>query len=505
MIVTCGQCKTRFKIPDEKVAPDKGVKVRCTRCGHTFRVTREDAGVVAAAPPAAPSGPETDPFALFGAPTPGAPEAGPGLFAPAGEAPRPPPGPPGASAPSAAFDFSRLGAPSEAAAPPAPAIPAVPAPFDFGALSAPPAAPGPGAFDFAALSGPPAAPTTSAFDFSALSAPPPPPPPEAAPVARQAFEVAPVAATTALDFSSFDEPAQGAPSPAPRRSPARPPAQPPTSPEAATRPALRPSAPGPDGFFGAPAPPPTRQPLLDLPDEVSQETARGALFEMPLELPAPPPAPSVPERARTPSRSLTQAPLARPPAAQTATAAPSRRRTALGLVVNLAIAAALVLGVLVVGSALLNEGNLSRESLSLDALRASFVPASDFVATDISNGLYLTRAGRSVFFVRGEVQNRSSTPARVAVRAEIIEGAAVLRSARALAGAVPSPEELFNLPDGQAQEDLSRKLAGRAAQVPPGGSAEFLITFTEYPPDLKALRVRVSAQAEAPGTAARPR
>ncbi|MET0405763.1 MAG: zinc-ribbon domain-containing protein [Cystobacter sp.] len=41
MIVKCEQCETRFKIPDEKVT-EKGVKVRCTKCQHTFRVVREE-------------------------------------------------------------------------------------------------------------------------------------------------------------------------------------------------------------------------------------------------------------------------------------------------------------------------------------------------------------------------------------------------------------------------------------------------------------------------------
>ena len=43
MIVKCDQCQTRFKIPDEKVT-SKGVKVRCTKCQHTFRVKRPEEG-----------------------------------------------------------------------------------------------------------------------------------------------------------------------------------------------------------------------------------------------------------------------------------------------------------------------------------------------------------------------------------------------------------------------------------------------------------------------------
>src|SRR5438105_2751160 len=74
MIVKCENCQTRFKIPDDKVT-EKGVKVRCTKCSHTFRVKRDADGsalIVPAAPSAAPpvaAVPE-NPFAQF-APPPG--------------------------------------------------------------------------------------------------------------------------------------------------------------------------------------------------------------------------------------------------------------------------------------------------------------------------------------------------------------------------------------------------------------------------------------------------
>jgi predicted Zn finger-like uncharacterized protein len=61
MIVQCTNCRARFRVADEKV-PDKGVKVRCTKCSTVFRVTPAD-GVDAAvsqpggAPPGAVSGP----------------------------------------------------------------------------------------------------------------------------------------------------------------------------------------------------------------------------------------------------------------------------------------------------------------------------------------------------------------------------------------------------------------------------------------------------------------
>jgi predicted Zn finger-like uncharacterized protein len=99
MIVKCEQCQTRFKIPDDKVT-DKGVKVRCTKCSHTFRVTRDMAQPATAALPAVPAlgatpaapAPAGDPFARFGAVAdpPSAEVTRPGVFALGVEATRSP-------------------------------------------------------------------------------------------------------------------------------------------------------------------------------------------------------------------------------------------------------------------------------------------------------------------------------------------------------------------------------------------------------------------------------
>ena len=37
MIITCEKCETRFKLDDARISAD-GVKVRCSRCKHAFRV-----------------------------------------------------------------------------------------------------------------------------------------------------------------------------------------------------------------------------------------------------------------------------------------------------------------------------------------------------------------------------------------------------------------------------------------------------------------------------------
>ncbi|MDD2272321.1 MAG: DUF3426 domain-containing protein [Desulfuromonadaceae bacterium] len=44
MIIQCEKCQTRFRLDDSRVT-DKGVKVRCTKCKHVFRVHKEGADV----------------------------------------------------------------------------------------------------------------------------------------------------------------------------------------------------------------------------------------------------------------------------------------------------------------------------------------------------------------------------------------------------------------------------------------------------------------------------
>ena len=40
MIIQCEQCKTRFKL-DESRVKETGVRVRCSKCKHTFIVKKE--------------------------------------------------------------------------------------------------------------------------------------------------------------------------------------------------------------------------------------------------------------------------------------------------------------------------------------------------------------------------------------------------------------------------------------------------------------------------------
>ena len=515
MIVKCEQCETKFKIPDDKVT-DKGVKVRCTKCGHTFRVTRASAAPPSGPYPAAPSEAATarvpalsktvtldsaDPFSKFGD-TKGVPrdeQTRPGVFALGVEASRMP-------------DLGRPVAPPPAPPPPrTSAPPAAASPFDFGSLAPPaPAAPPPSAaptspFDFASLMGPPPAGAPAArppagpapFDFSALTAPPPAPPPPAAPPApRMSAPARPVdAPAMSFDFSSLGSPpampAQGSPPPPSAMLPDLQDAFPPSS---------SPQAPPPlgDDFFASAPTQNHSGPLPSVAPDATKEEARNALFDMsaaaPPEAPAPvAPAPTseaAPAGVPTSSPSNVAAPVPRPPDAAT-----ERGRRVLGIVVNVVIAAVLVVGLVVVGTATVNEGKLDLPSVAA-TLKSLVAPESQFTADDISNGLYETKMGRPVFFVRGVVTNRTGSATRVKVKAEILDGPTLVRASEVMAGAPPSPEELYRLDEVAQLKLLMERTSTKAPSVEAGGAAPFLVTFAEYPPDLKAFRVRVTATPE---------
>lgn len=615
MIVKCERCQTKFKIPDDKVT-DKGVKVRCTKCQHTFRVNR--AGPVDAAPagertvpvapaiaPAAPV-PEANPFAQFAALGDGpAPPTRPGVYLP-GLAQSRDPGPLAPSfdaqrhVPSEEFEAptkvatlpasvtaaARAQAQTWSAPPPAAeepssgdaTSPGMTAGFDLGLLAAPgPAAssvvvkapPGANPFDFAAAlelpdrgvgfappaqeEAPPPAPPAprpalypaeqpsfeggdpfadlqgALDDALPIGAPvaapppplPPPPAPKPAPTSRSGSGFAPVSTSrsgSALPpVPTSRSGASLAPVPAPPSAP-RPRPQPAPAPSLGetsleqetvtrqtlpTQPAVEiPEDPGFDGPGDFSAPPAD----AGL-GELSQGSARAALFDMPA-APAPEPmepssAPTSPEVETTPA----PPPEAIAPAAEPAEAPPqersfgSRYRT-LSMVVNVAIAAVLLLVVTVTGMVFLNEGKLEASSFTPSRLGALFFSRPDLVAVDLSNGLYETSGGRPVFYVRGEVKNRGAGPVRARVRAEILDGETLVRTGDAWAWAAPTPAELSQIRVAEDVERLNQR-ADTAKAVDPGGRAPFVIAFYEYPSDLRGFRVRVTVTPAEAATAAR--
>ena len=190
------------------------------------------------------------------------------------------------------------------------------------------------------------------------------------------------------------------------------------------------------------------------------------------------------------------------PVTQPAFEPPRRKLT--GLVFNVAIAASLVLLMTVIGTVYLNEGKVELASFSMERLKTTFSSNSAWATLDISNGLYDTRGGRPVFFVRGELKNRGETASKAKVRAEILDGNTSIRHADVWVGVTPSPEDLFAIGTAEDVDHLLEKVGQAAVEVPAGEKRSFLVPFYEYPPDLKGFRVKVSVLQSGRGeTAAR--
>jgi hypothetical protein len=182
--------------------------------------------------------------------------------------------------------------------------------------------------------------------------------------------------------------------------------------------------------------------------------------------------------------------------------APGAARRVTGLVINLAVATVLVVGIAAVASVYLREGKLDLSVLSPARLQAFVAPSRPLVARDVSNGLYDTREGHPLFFVRGDVENRGASAARVKVRAALYDCDQRVKSQEGLAGALPTPEDLHAIVSTEGATALRARLDASATLVPPGGRAPFALVFQEYPAELDSFRLEVTLEAVAPATEA---
>lgn len=169
-------------------------------------------------------------------------------------------------------------------------------------------------------------------------------------------------------------------------------------------------------------------------------------------------------------------------------------RRVLGVVLNLALAVVLLVGIVAVGSVYLHEGRVDLSVLSPSRLQSLVAPSQSLVTRDISNGLYETREGNPLFFVRGEVENRGASAARVKVQATLYDGDQRVKSQEGLAGAVPSPEQLHAIVSTEEAAALRKRLDASATLVPPGGRVPFVLLFQEYPAELDAFRLEVTLE-----------
>jgi hypothetical protein len=120
-------------------------------------------------------------------------------------------------------------------------------------------------------------------------------------------------------------------------------------------------------------------------------------------------------------------------------------------------------------------------------------PAGPVAAADVSNGLYERARGAPVLFVRGRVVSRAAAPVGpVRVAVDVVRDGTVIAHGEALAGALPTPEELYDADDAAALDLLATSLRARAARtIPPGESVPFLVAIAEYPADLSGAALRV--------------
>ncbi len=585
MIVTCPQCQTRFRIPDEKVTA-KGVKVRCTRCRHTFRVSRpaeplaesaedpfaqfappdalseRDKTPARGTPLAAALGVEVEPA---GAPPPDdfdvdvetteskrptrSPDVSGWTFPPpparAEDLPTPPPPAPSVPEEAESADdrtprvaLARIAMVRQVTLVPPPQA-SSPSPDDV-PLEAPPDAPleldtgSPHSAWQGSIEGGldlPAAPDSAEFDFGDLNslegpshpvapapAPvePPSPPPAASPGPRLDFDsllndAVPPAASSRAPVASAEVSFGALDLPEPRAaSPSHPALDLAPAPPAAAAPAGR----TPTGeLFGRSA---TRLDEESFPMERDPAADRAALFDMPgpsafeeragptsllADVPdAVPDAPPHPAAGLPPVPATPLGRVSRPPTGTTVLGLEERRefgaaRRVSGAVVNISVAALLVVVLAAVGNVYVNEGRLDWAALSPRRWAALFVPPTGIVTLDVSNGLYETRGGRPLAYVRGRVENRGQRPGQVKVRAEIWNGSQLLGTSEGLAGVLPTPEEMLEASTRRDVEALRARLQQGAPSVASGKGADFVLLFDEPPTEVSGLRLKVTAAA----------
>jgi predicted Zn finger-like uncharacterized protein len=320
------------------------------------------------------------------------------------------------------------------------------------------------------------------------------------------------------------------PLPAPPQDPAWSLLAPPASPAPPAAPHAGPGLSWDDPFAGPPpplpppAPPPPPEPAIASPrtsapmsvvlDEAPSAAALSAdhdFFDMPAASPAPEPSsallPDIPEAVEPPAagsspRGVT-APLpaiSKPP-----------RRARLGLqereeygtarrvsavVLNVGLAALLLLVVVGLASSWATAGRLEGAALSPRRLLQALRPGSGVSPVEVTPGTYETSSGRSLLYVRGRVLNRGVPSARVRVRAEVWDGAQAVKAGETLAGAIATPEELWRAATPADVEALRGRLLSAATPVADGHQADFLVLLDDAPADLSGLRLRVTASVE---------
>jgi hypothetical protein len=240
----------------------------------------------------------------------------------------------------------------------------------------------------------------------------------------------------------------------------------------------------------------TGRSMFDMPDRSAAQMPSAPspgtreLIDLPAQPEEPPPA--------VPVSTLAAPPITRPAGRPADMGIPERRKPSAaqqvtGQVAYLTIAAGLLLALTASGGVSMKEGRVDASALSPSTIIKLMGP-KQLVMRDVTNGLYDTRSGTSLFYVRGEVENRDSKPVRVKVRAGLYEGGQRVNSAEGLAGLAPTPEDLHGITSPEAATQLRTRLDAGAVDIAPGARAPFTLVFHEYPQDLSAYRLKVTLE-----------
>jgi predicted Zn finger-like uncharacterized protein len=518
MIVKCASCQTRFKIGDEKVTV-RGVKVRCTKCGTIFRVSKDPP---AEAPLSSAATPLED---LVGPPSPAEPpppEASSDALADIFQSMVPDPTGAGQDRPSTAAgqdrprtnagqDRPRTGAgqdrPYSAGADLPPENGAEPSPSESG-----------DAHDPFSLIG------------QAFGAEPPPV------VRPRGNGKSPLETLASLD-DPFDLPLDPlGKNKTPMPATANPPLE--DDPFAAFAAGAAATAAATNGHAGAGAPIDLADPLagLDLdPGRASMpappvpadahlpEAAPWgsdaldldtAATEPKARAPSHPSSPGIPPTAgfggettkvvgniRTPSQAGQDLGEGMRPAVRSKQETPVATRVINGLASVSTVLLALLIFVLA-----RNGGHVDLRDPG-SAFLAAFgvhrpVPVSQSLPALISgSGIYRSESGLPVLFVRGSVQNLTERPQRLRVRLTVEDSGRVAAESEAWPSLVPTPDELYAV---RTSADLKQLQRGWDDHEPTPliarGTADFMVVTADLPTNLGSLLLKVVAvpQTDAP-------
>lgn len=206
---------------------------------------------------------------------------------------------------------------------------------------------------------------------------------------------------------------------------------------------------------------------------------------------APAPAPESPPRAAAAVPAAAPRPEARIPGARG-----SRVRAVAANAVALAV---LLLAALALWVVWRSDGPLEAASLRPSAILGALgrgTGVSPWLAQDVRSGVFERERAAPLLFVRGNVISRAAAPVHaVKVSVEVVHRGQVVARGEAIAGAVPTAEELYVAADEPGLQRARGVAHARApANVKPGDSVPFLVAIGDSPPDLDGASLRVAVE-----------